>query len=309
MKIFFNRVEKFHAWGGGSVFVTTMVNYLRRLGNDVVFHLEADIDVIFMIDPRPGDIGYSASHIQQYKLKHPNVKIIHRINECDKRKDTNFIDKLILESNLIADKTVFISEWLAKYFIDKGFSGDYDIVYNGCDLNNFNPKSESSKNKKLKVVTHHWSDNWLKGFDIYTAIDKYLSASDQFEFTYVGRYNKSYTPKCTNLIDPLYGKALGDELRKHDVYVTASRFEPCGMHHIEGAASGLPVLFHKDGGGINELCENHGMSFNDFDDFLKKLHDVKRDINKYKKLIKYETLDIEKCCAAFNQVINDSFKN
>ena len=31
MKIFFNRVEKFHAWGGGSVFVTTMVNYLRRI--------------------------------------------------------------------------------------------------------------------------------------------------------------------------------------------------------------------------------------------------------------------------------------
>ena len=25
---------------------------------------------------------------------------------------------------------------------------------------------------KLKIVTHHWSGNWMKGFDIYEKLDQ-----------------------------------------------------------------------------------------------------------------------------------------
>ena len=66
-------------------------------------------------------------------------------------------------------------------------------------------------------------------------------------------------------------KELADELRNHDIYITASRFEPCGFHHIEGSSCGMPILYHQDSGGINEACLNHGLMFKDFEEFKIKL--------------------------------------
>ena len=101
----------------------------------------------------------------------------------------------------------------------------------------------------------------------------------------------------------MWGPYLGEELRKHDIYVTASRYEPCGMHHIEGAASGMPVLYHRDCGGINELCEKHGEMFVNFEEFKLKLEKVVADLDMYRNKINYSELNIEKCCNKYYQLI------
>lgn len=318
MKIFFNRINRKEAYGGGSHFVTAMVDYLERKGHKVIFHMTdqntntviEDIDLIFLIDPRPGDLGYSINHAITYKNQfNPNVKIIHRVNECDARKNTEFMDQILIKTSEHTDKTVFISNWLKNYFIARGFKNaeSASVIYNGCNLNYFFPyKDTKDKKDKIKIVTHHWSDNWMKGFDLYKFIDQEIVGS-RFEFTYVGRYCKEYSPKNTKLIDPLWGPDLGTELRKHDIYVTASRFEPCGMHHVEGAASGMPIIYYKDCGGINELCKNHGEEYFSFDDFKVKLELIASNIEKYKNKINYENLSIEKCCEKFYQEILGMF--
>lgn len=300
MKIFFNRVPRHEPYGGGSHFVTFMTSALISSGHEVVFDLEENIDVIFLIDPRPGDKGYSINHALGYKSSFPETKILYRVNENDARKNSNFMDNIILETIKVVDSTIFISEWLKQYFIDKGATGikNSPVIYNGCDQNHFFPQENKTTNK-LKLVTHHWSDNWMKGFDIYKNIDEYLKDNSDFEFTYVGRYSPLYSPTCTNLVSPLHGKELGDELRKHDVYVTASKFEPCGMHHIEGAASGLPVLYHSDGGGIVEGCHNHGESFSTFQDFLNKLSLIQQNIESYQKNIDYKYFSMNRCSSSF----------
>ena len=38
--------------------------------------------------------------------------IFHRINECDERKGTNYINKFYIEANKVADVTIFVSNWL-----------------------------------------------------------------------------------------------------------------------------------------------------------------------------------------------------
>ena len=306
MKIFFNRVPRHEPYGGGSHFVTAMCEYLSNHGHDVVFHLEEGIDVIFMIDPRPVDIGYSIHHILAYKNQFPNVKILHRINECDARKNTEGLDSLLIASANQSDSVVFISDWLKQHFKSRGFEKECSVIYNGCKLDHFFPRSETTNNEKIKIVTHHWSDNWMKGFDLYKEIDLWLNSEKikkEYEFTYVGRYCKEYEPKNTTLVQPLHGVELGRELRKHDIYVTASRFEPCGMHHIEGAASGMPVIYHKDTGGIVELCKNHGESYESFTEFLNKLEIVKDNIDQYKEKIDYDFLDINRCCESFYKEI------
>lgn len=306
-KIFFNRVPRYEPYGGGSHFVTAMCEYLKKKGHEVVFELDEAVDTIFMIDPRSGDIGYSINHILSFKEHFPNVKILHRINECDARKNTEGLDRILIESANRSDKVVFISNWLKEYFENLGFEKNKGtVIYNGCKLNHFYPVENKKPNKKIKLLTHHWSDNWMKGFDLYSKIDEWLSDSSlDFEFTYVGRYSKEYTPKNTKIIHPLHGKELGEELRKHDIYVTASRYEPCGMHHIEGAASGLPVIYHKETGGIVELCSKHGEEYETFNQFIEKLEKVKNNLQEYRKKIDYDFLDIERCCESFYNELLD----
>lgn len=301
MKVFFNRKIIDGPWGGGNLFVSAMTDYFRKIGYTVCFDFEDDIDIIFMVDPRDVDRveGYSVDDIIEYGSAFPNTEIIHRINECDQRKGTDFMDSLLMEANRIADHTIFISRWLADYFVEKGFDREYDVVYNGCNLSHFYPKTlcDRKEDSPIKLVTHHWSDNWMKGFDLYNALDKL--GRDDIEFTYVGRYNSDYQPKNTRIVSPLNGEHLGKELRKHDVYVTASRFEPCGMHHIEGSASGLPVLYHRDGGGINELCKNHGIEFYDMDSFLEGLYEIMANYDNYVQKIDYRYLSSDRMCKEY----------
>jgi glycosyltransferase involved in cell wall biosynthesis len=243
-----------------------------------------------MMDPRPGDIGYSLQHIAAYKHHVPNVKILHRVNECDKRKGTNEIDKLLMSGMTLSNKVVFISTWLKEYFTDLGFEGNNDVIYNGCNTEHFYPKDRNTIGKKVRVVTHHWSDNWMKGFDLYTRLDEYLLdyPDTNIDFTYIGRYYKNYKPKATKIINPTHGIDLGNKLREHDVYVTASRFEPCGMHHIEGSASGLPVLYHSE---------------DNFDEFLSGLNTITNNYNDYKNKIDYKNLDINICVNEYIKII------
>lgn len=301
MKVMFNRKIVDGPWGGGNLFVKEMSNFLIDMGHEVCFDFEDAIDTIFMVDPKNvgHDNGYSVDEIIEYGIKFPNTEVIHRINECDQRKGTLFMDSLLMDANIIADHTIFISQWLADYFVNKGFDRKYSVVYNGCNLSHFHPKVSFDRkdDTPIRLVTHHWSDNWMKGFDIYNALDQLNMPN--IEFTYVGRYNNQYCPKNTKVISPLHGECLGQELRNHDIYVTASRFEPCGMHHIEGSASGLPVLYHRDGGGINELCKNHGVEFHDMDSFLVGLRVILENYDDYVSRIDTSYLSSHRMCGEY----------
>ncbi|MFX1384254.1 MAG: hypothetical protein ACFFBP_17600 [Promethearchaeota archaeon] len=304
MKIFFNEKLRKGPWGGGVSFLSNFVQELKEKGHDIVFSLKKKIDLIFILsNSKPLD-----EKIFEYKKKYPETKVIHRINECDKRKNTNNVDVLIFKSNQIADQTVFISKWLAQYFIDKGFTKSYHVIYNGCNENYFFPIDNKKIDGRIKLITHHWSDNWMKGFDIYNQLDKLLEERNDIEFTYIGRYNPDYKPRNINMIPPLYGIELGNELRKHDIYLTASRWEPCGMHHIEGARCGLPVLYHRDGGGINESCKYYGIEYQDMTSLVNGIEIIKKSYNDYRNKIRYDFLSSKRNCDEFYNIILKMFE-
>ena len=299
MKIFFNQQLKYTEWGGGSQFLTYLYEFLRKKGHHIIFKLKKNIDLIFIIanfkelDPK----------IFKYTKKYPNTKVLHRINECDKRKNTSHVDNLVLKANEIADETIFISNWLSEYYIKKGYNRSYHVIYNGCNTNYFYPKHKKELGKKVNLVTHHWSRNWMKGFDIYNKLDKVLNEREDINFTYIGRYWQGYNPINTKLLPPQYGKNLGDELRNYDIYLTASRWEPCGMHHIEGASCGLPVLYHSEGGGINESCKNYGLKYNDIPSLLEGIDKIKESYQEYLSRIPYNFLSSKRCCEEYYKII------
>ena len=51
------------------------------------------------------------------------------------------------------------------------------VILSGSNTKNFNTKDKKNWNKseKIKLITHHRSDNWMKGFKIYQKIDNLLN--------------------------------------------------------------------------------------------------------------------------------------
>ncbi|HEY3902229.1 MAG TPA: hypothetical protein VGM54_26685 [Chthoniobacter sp.] len=255
-------------WGGSSVFVSQLRKFLRARGWRTTYRLSPEVDLILIIDPRD-DLqlkAFGMPEIIAHKQRYPRVRVVHRVNECDQRKATSFMDPLLAEANKHVDLTIFIAEWLRDYHSARWFdtARPHAVVYNGADAV-FHPIGQRAwnSNEAMRVVTHHWSDNPLKGFDIYEQVDRLIAEGKLpgFELWIVGRWPKSITWKAARTFPPQAGLALANRLRECHLYLTGTRWEPCGMHHVEGAQCGLPLVYHEDGGGVVEAGRKYGVGY------------------------------------------------
>ena len=74
------------------------------------------------------------------------------------------------------------------------------------NTNNLN--IENIKSKKIKIVTHHWSNNYLVHLHIYNELDKLLPSLKNIEVTFIGNYINNYKPKNIILKSPMCGENL-----------------------------------------------------------------------------------------------------
>jgi len=268
MKIYVNRNTVHGPWGGGNLFVKAAYEFLGP--EFEIVNNDPDMILLVGVDAEDGKI--SASQAIQYKISQSSkkdIKLVLRVNENDARKQTNHVDKTLIDLSRFIDTTIFVSDWIMEYFMSRGWAcRNNHVVKNGVDSNVFFPNEVNLSNDKIKLVTHHWSNNQLKGFDIYEKLDLWLKEHPEFEFTYIGRERGTF--KNSNVIPPLFGKQLGDELRKHDVYISASRNDPGPNHIIESISCGLPTYVHKDGGGCVEFAGNDFV-YNDWEGLEKIL--------------------------------------
>lgn len=276
-------------WGGGNLFIINLSNYLIKKGHIVTYDLiDEDIDLILLTDPR-GKSSSSSSYdhidIESYKNNiNPNALVVHRINECDERKQTKGLNDFYLKASQIADEVVFVSEWLRKVYLNIGMSKNKtSVILSGSDKDIFNKNNSSIWNKesKLKIITHHWSANLNKGYKVYKLLDDLISTEkwkNRIEFTYVGNVSKDFNLPNTKIIPPKEGNELSKILKDHHIYVTGTINEPSGNHHIEAAQCGLPIIF-LDSGGTTEYCEEFGISFTN--DFELKLEQMIEDYDLY----------------------------
>lgn len=272
------------AWGGSSEFVKQFVLVLRRYGFRVVFDLNGSVDVIVVIDPRD-DLqkkAYGMQEIVAYKRAHPATRVLHRINECSKRKADTVMDEFLRKANDVADHTVFISEWLRDYFIERWFDSTkaHSVIYNGADPAIFHPIGSAVHTGQglFRLVTHHWSPNPMKGFPVYAEVDRLIAEGELpgIELWIIGQWPKDIAWRSAKLLPPASGHELADLLRQCHGYITASLWEPCGMHHIEGAQCGLPLLYHENGGGIVEAGRRYGLGFTE-PTLVERLQEFRRN--------------------------------
>jgi glycosyltransferase involved in cell wall biosynthesis len=283
-------------YGGGNLFIKNLAEYLLKMDHSVVYDLkDIDIDIILMINPLKNSEKSTLNNydIDFYqKFINPESISVQRINECDERKNTDYVNKAIIKSNKNIDYTVYVSKWLQELYEKAGMQGqNSNVILAGANSEYFNIEGKNfwDKEREIRLVTHHWSDNWMKGFKTYKNIDKLLSDefwNNKIIFTYIGNYPKNINFENTKLIKPLGEKTLAQELKRHDIYITASLNEPSGNHHIEAAQCGLPILY-VNSGGVTEYCQDYGLEFSE-GNIAEKLEYLINNYDLYKeKIIKY----------------------
>lgn len=262
-------------WGGGNRFVSSLMTALKARGDEVVHTLDdKDVDIILMVDPRARLplFSFAAGAILRYlAFTNPKAIALHRINECDERKNTRTMNLRLRLANYAADHTIFVGAWLKDLNVWRKNERTHSVILNGADQNIFHARDHRlwDGHSPLKLVTHHWGGNWLKGFDIYRRIDEMLEHEawkGRIEFTYIGNVPKGFTFKNATLLSPLDAEHLSQALQTYHVYVTGSQNEPGGNHQNEGALCGLPLIY-RNSGCMPEYCEGFGEIFNSPDDF------------------------------------------
>jgi hypothetical protein len=270
MKVSIGTNIKEGPWGGGNLFAINLKSYLELNGVKVIHHLnDEDIDLILITEPRKTSESSAFTHLDVQKYLYfvnNQTQVAHRLNECDERKGTKYVNRYLIEANKIASQSIYVSKWLMDLYVTQGItSKNNKVIYAGADEKIFNSENFTPWNKKekLKIVTHHWGANWNKGFDTYLLLDSMISSEEwknKIEFTYIGNIPKNVNFKNTHHIQPLSGKNLANEIKKHNLYITGSLNEPSGNHHIEAAQCGLPLLY-LDSGGTPEYCSDYGIEF------------------------------------------------
>ena len=317
MKISIGTNIKDGPWGGGNLFAINLKKFLEKEGHTVCTDLkDDDIDIILITEPRltSESSAFTDTEVLKYlKYKNNQSIVVHRINECDERKNTEYVNKALIKANKVADYTVFVSNWLKELFLSQGIENDcIKVILGGADKKIFNSadKSQFKNGDKFKIVTHHWGNNWNKGFDIYSKLDQMLGLkewSSRYEFTYIGNLPEDFNFKNTKYINPISGLKLASELKKNHIYLTASLNEPSGNHHIEAAQCGLPVLYI-DSGGIPEYCNKFGVVFNNMN-FEQKLKEITNQYSVYSETINNYPFNSDKMCAEYLELFEKLVKD
>lgn len=318
MQVYINRRVVKGPWGGGNMFVKAYHEFGAKSHDvEVLLNENGSInpDVILLAGLENEYPDISAEQAIMYKMYvKPECQIVLRVNECDARKGTNHMDDMLLKISEHINGTVFVSEWLRDYFLEKGWAcKNYTVIYNGVDREWFKSQPKLN-NGKLNIVAHHWSDNRMKGADVYELLDALVGEHpDKFTFTYIGRHQCDF--KHTKVVPPKSAKSLGEELGKYDVYVSGTRWDPGPNHILEALACGMPTYVHADGGGAVEFAGTSA-AFETFNQLKNLLLETHKQVNKEAEnrfhLLPYNGITIptwQECVRKYNDFLEATWRN
>jgi len=149
------------------------------------------------------------------------------------------------------------------------------------------------------------SKDMVNGKSIPKDIGKLINLKELrfYKTNLVGNIPKELKFKNTNYIPPTHGKELAQILKNNHFYITASKNEPSGNHHIEAAQCSLPILFINSG-GIPEYCNDYGLIFeeNNFEDKLNEIYENYEIY--YNKILNYP-FNARKMCSEYLTLFNE----
>lgn len=227
------------------------------------------------------------------RMLYPDKLFVHRVdgpirlyNAMEDRRDgiTNITNKYI------ADATIYQSEWSKKANLEMGLLSNCfeTTIMNAVDSSIFNRIGRKALNPKtkIKVIASSWSHNMNKGFDVYKYLDETLDFS-KYEMVFVG--NSPIQFHNIKMIGPKVSKELAEVLKQQDIYITASKKDPCSNSLIEALACGLPAICYADG-GHPEILGDAGYLFEHQEEIPQLLNRVVDNYSVLQNKIKVHTI-------------------
>jgi glycosyltransferase involved in cell wall biosynthesis len=249
--------HEFHAppYGGGNQFLLALVRELERRGLEVETNRVSGGTRACLYN------SFNFDFARLRRFARADVRMVHRVDGPVGvyRGFDDGTDRRIAAINTLADVTILQSEYSRQKHAELGLELRNPIVVrNSVDPAIFHPPRERrDRAERLCVIAASWSANPRKGGDVLAWVDRNLDP-DSFEVTFAG--NTEQTFERIRVVGPLPSRQLADLLRGHDVYLAASRDDPCSNALLEGLACGLPAAFLRSG-GHPELVGDGGIGF------------------------------------------------
>src|SRR5438067_1672691 len=248
--------HEFHAppYGGGNQFLLALVAELRRRGLDV------ELNRISGATPACLYNSFNFDFRRLRRFARDGVRMVHRVDGPVGvyRGFDDGTDRRIAAINELADATILQSQYSLEKHAELGLElRNPTVIHNAVDPAIFHPPEAREAHERLRVITTSWSDNLRKGADVLEWLDEHLDF-DEFEVTFAGRTHARL--RRIRVVGPLSSEPLADLLRSQDVFLAASRDDPCSNALLEGLACGLPAAFLRSG-GHPELVGDAGIGF------------------------------------------------
>ena len=278
---------KNEAWGGGNQFLKVLRSYFIDAGCYCEDPLEADVVLV--------NSKEFLSEAMVLKKRHSKI-CIHRIDgifSIYRGGHERYNDLRVYDfTENYADGIIFQSNWSMSASKKNGMkSHNKEVVICNCS----DPKifyKTSCANSRLsslvRLITTAWSDNQKKGFETYQYLDDNLDFN-RYEYVFVGRSPLVF--KNIKMTGVLTSEGIANELRKSDMFVTATEDDTCSNSLIEGLSCGLPAVA-LNSGGSSEIVKLGGEIYNSKLDIINKINIVADSLNRYRKDISINSIDV-----------------
>jgi len=290
MGLCFGFWHEFHKppYGGGNQFMLALRRALRRQGARVISNRMSQA-----IDVHLCNSAWFNRPVFERALSRGRVRMIHRVDgpvALYRGADWSEDERIHEINRRWASATVFQSAWSFRSMKEHGLDFVRPVIIrNGVDPDYFHPpvRLVPAAGRKIRIISTSWSDNPNKGGALYQWLDEHLDFN-RFEYTYVGRIQFDFSN--IRHIPPQDSRHLGELLRQHDLYITASRNEPCSNALLEAMACSLPALYLNQG-GHGELVGFGGLPFDGPEDLLTQLDLLAGNLDAYRNCIWLQTID------------------
>lgn len=273
-------------YGGGNQFLLALTGELERRG------LEIEVNRISGRTPACLVNSFNFDFRRLRRFERPGCRVVHRVDGpigVYRGFDDGTDARIAAINAELADGTIVQSQFSLAAHRDIGIElRDPVVIPNAVDPELFNPPAarERLPGRKVRVIATSWSDNPNKGGGILEWLDRNLDR-DRFELTLLGRFSGSY--EYARVLPPAPSAAVADELRHHDLYIAASRNDPCSNALLEALACGLPAAY-LDSGGHSELVRDAGLPFREQDELPSVLERLADEIDARRAAIRLAAL-------------------
>lgn len=273
-------------YGGGNQFLLALKGELERRG------LEIEVNRISGATPACLFNSFNFDFRRLRRLDRPERRFVHRVDGpigVYRGFDDGTDARIAAINAELADATIVQSRFSLEAHRSLGIElRDPDVVHNTVDPGIFHPPRvpQSLSGRRVRLIATSWSDNPNKGGETVEWLDRNLDPR-RFELTLLGRFSGTF--EYARVLAPVPSQAVAEELRRHDLYIAASRHDPCSNALLEALACGLPAAY-LDSGGHPELVGDAGLPFAEREELPGVLVRLAEEIDERRSAIRVPSL-------------------